>query len=409
MEGLGTLARIRTTTDGGRRLYLELRDGRIATVDSDDPISRAVGDVVLIVDDPETGQRLETAPAELWGDEPWVGVVRLRLADVTIVDSGGRLRRVPTTSIDYSEGNTVEVNDFIGVLRVLSKDPVRYIDLPSVDQAAVDRFIDKGKGEGDRPTFQDFGGLRSVVKRAQELIELPLLKRSELSQIGARPVKGVLFTGEPGTGKTMLARIIAAATEATFYEVSGPEIFSKWFGQSGELLRAIFESAASQTSAIVFFDEIDSVAPRRGDDAHEESKRVVAQLLALMDGFHANSNVVVIATTNRPDDIDPALRRPGRFDWEVHFPIPELDDREEILRVSARTMRVAGPLPHRYVAVNTAGWSAADLTAVWPEAAILAVADERRTITIEDYLGGYERVRTQRDDKNIARRARKPK
>lgn len=357
-----------------------------------------MGDVVLFIDD-DDGQRLEHAPPDLWGDEPWVGVVRLKLEDVTVVESGGRLRRLPTTSVPYSEGNTVEVGEFSGVLRVLHESPVRFIDLPAVDEVAIERFR-VGALEA-RPSFEDFGGLSSVVARARELIELPLKMRSELSDIGARPIKGVLFTGAPGTGKTMLARIIASEAEAAFYEISGPEIFSKWYGQSGEVLRGIFDAAAAHESAIVFFDEIDSVAARRGDESHEESKRVVAQLLTLMDGFKADTNVVVIATTNRPDDIDPALRRPGRFDWEIHFPIPGLDDRAAILRASASGLATSGPLPHAVVAAHTDGWSAADLAGIWTEAALLAVADRRRRISIEDYVGGFERVQQQRLEKAL--------
>ena len=152
------------------------------------------------------------------------------------------------------------------------------------------------------------------MSRARELIEVPLRNHEALSAIGARPIKGVLFTGEPGTGKTMLARIIAAQSGAAFYEISGPEIFSKWYGQSEELLRKLFQAAAKHDKAIIFFDEIDSVAAQRGDESHEASKRVVAQLLTLMDGFTPDTNVVVIAATNRPQDLDVALRRPGRFD-----------------------------------------------------------------------------------------------
>lgn len=398
ISSLGTMARIRSLSDGGRRLYLEFRNGTVGTADSESPWPHRVGDVVLFIEE-NNGQRLEPAPLDLWGDEPWVGVVRLKLEDITVVETGGRLRRVPTTSVPYSESNTVEVAEFAGVLRVLHESPVRYIDLPAVDDAAIERF--ETEKEEVKPSFEDFGGLASVVARARELIELPLKMRSELSDIGARPIKGVLFTGAPGTGKTMLARIIANQAEAAFYEISGPEIFSKWYGQSGEVLRGIFDRAATHDSAIVFFDEIDSIAARRGDESHEESKRVVAQLLTLMDGFKAETNVVVIATTNRPGDIDPALRRPGRFDWEIHFPNPDLDDRRAILRASARSLALSGPLPHAIVAANTNGWSAADLAGIWTEAALLAVADRRRRISIEDYVGGFERVQRQREEKTV--------
>jgi transitional endoplasmic reticulum ATPase len=173
-------------------------------------------------------------------------------------------------------------------------------------------------------------------------------------------------------------------------------VFSKWYGESEELLRRIFEAAALHERAIVFFDEIDSVAAQRGGDAHEVSRRVVAQLLTLMDGFKAEENVVVVATTNRPQDIDVALRRPGRFDWEIHFPLPSEADRREILEVSSRGLATEGQLPHAYVAGHTASWSSAELTAIWTEAALLAVAEGRPVIMAEDYLGGHTRVAAQR-------------
>lgn len=398
---LGILARVRSVTDAGRRLYLEFRNGNFGSVDSTSAMSHSPGDVVLVVADEDGSQRLEQVPSELWGDEPWVGVVRLKLEDITVIESGGRLRRLPTTPVEYSEGNTVEVGEFSGVLRVLDEHPIRYIDLPAIDEAAIDRFMVVPDGQG--PTFEDFGGLEAVARRARELVELPLKKRSHLAKIGARPIKGVLFTGAPGTGKTLLARIIAGETNAKFYEISGPEIFSKWYGQSGEVLRKIFERAAKNESAIIFFDEIDSVAARRRDESHEESKRVVAQLLALMDGFEADANVIVIATTNRQEDIDPALRRPGRFDWEIHFPSPNVEDREAILIASARQLATSGPLPHQSIAANTAGWSGADLAAIWSEAALLAVDDNRDAIAIEDYVGGFERVQRQRKEKRAHR------
>lgn len=133
-----------------------------------------------------------------------------------------------------------------------------------------------------------------MVERARELIEVPLKYKDALSNIGARPIKGVLFTGQPGTGKTMLARIIANSVDAEFYEISGPEVFSKWYGQSEEIIRKLFEDAAKQEKAIIFFDEIDSVASQRADETHEASRRVIAQLLTLMDGFTSDDNVVVM-------------------------------------------------------------------------------------------------------------------
>ena len=158
-------------------------------------------------------------------------------------------------------------------------------------------------------------------------------------------------------------------------------------------------------NAIIFFDEIDSVAGQRDDESHEASKRVVAQLLTLMDGFESDTNVIVIAATNRPQDLDVALRRPGRFDWEIEFPAPNEDDRLDILAKTASRHLTSGTLPHEDVAARTAGWSGAELTAIWAEAALLTVKDGRDAIWVEDYVGGFERVARHRERVGQERRA----
>lgn len=298
-------------------------------------------------------------------------------------------------------GNTVEIRGD-EIVRVLAEEPLKYLGLNDGLEVPADSFLVKPDALNE--TFDDFGGLPDVVARASELIEIPLRHREQLSRIGARPIKGVLFTGLPGTGKTMLARIVAGASDASFYEVSGPRVFSKWYGESERILRDIFEHAADNAPAIIFFDEIDSVAGQRSGDAHEASKRVVATLLTLMDGFNSDTNVVVIAATNRPDDIDDALRRPGRFDWELQFPLPQGADRTQILAKAARRLRTSDDLPHKRVAGMTDGWSAAELAAVYSEASLLAASDERDRIMTEDYLGGVERVRDHRSRKRLEAR-----
>lgn len=390
----GDIARISAVDDDGCRLYLEYPSGQSATVDPPEPLHWAVGTVVVVN---AAEPYINRVPAELWPDRPWVAVVRLRRDDVTVVDASGSLRLLDTNGVDYRSGNTVGCRDSVGVARVLSEKPIRYLDLPG-DEDDIQRFRVKPDPEG--ATFDDFGGFGEVVDRARELIELPLKQRAKLTEIGARAIRGVLFTGKPGTGKTMLARIIANEAEATFYTISGPQVFSKWFGESEETLRKIFDDAEAMAPSIIFFDEIDSVATQRAE-SHEASRRVVAQLLTLMDGFAAASNVVVIAATNRLQDIDSALRRPGRFDWEIEFGLPALNDRQEILRVSARGHATSGPLPQDAIAAKTDGWSSADLAAIWSEAALLAIADGRAMIVAEDCVGGYEHVERQRKNRRI--------
>ncbi|MDO8210265.1 AAA family ATPase [Conexibacter sp. CPCC 206217] len=393
------VGRISAVSEDGLRLWIELVDGSSATVDSDGEIfAFSVGDVVLLREDDDY---FEAAPASVWPhrDENgpiarWAGVVKLRREDVTVVDGGGRWHLLPTnTEVQYEAGNTVEASTADGVIRVLDPKPLRWVERSDLDDDIIDEFLLK---PSDTLSFNDFGGLPAVVQRARELTELPLERHDKLTKIGADPIKGVLFTGPPGTGKTMLARIIASEARATFYAISGPTIFSKWYGESEEILRRIFTHAAEHSPAIIFFDEIDSVAGQRTEDAHEASKRVVAQLLTLMDGMSAAQQVTIIAATNRPQDIDVALRRPGRFDWQIEFPLPTVDDREAILRVKGRALATRDPLPYAWVAAQTEGWSAAELAAIWKEAALLSAADDRDAIMTEDFLGGHDRVTSQR-------------
>ncbi len=389
IRSAGHIVKVTNVSEDGCRVLFEFQNGVSGSFDHQDG-EFEIGDILLLVE--ENGlQRVEELPSSAWPDQRWVGVVRIKQKDITVIAAGGQNRRIPTTNhVEYEVGNTVEAGDSKGVIRVLSNTPISSIDLPSLDDSITDEFL-WNPPEGTNLEFDDFGGLQEVVKRARELIEVPLKHREALSRIGARPIKGVLFTGQPGTGKTMLAQIIAHQSRAKFFKISGPEVFSKWVGQSEELLRRLFERASSSGKAIIFFDEIDSIASQRDDESHESSTRVVAQLLTLMDGFSSKSNVVVIAATNRPQDLDVALLRPGRFDWEIHFPYPAQTDREDILMKTSRSLQTEDPLPHRYIAEKTEGWSGAELAAIWTEAALLAVEDGRCEICEEDYIGGYQR------------------
>ncbi|MEV8352651.1 ATP-binding protein [Streptomyces niveus] len=381
------VARVKRLSEDRSTAFLELRNGSIVTCTTSGIWNLERGDIAFV--DTEGGT-VEFAPEELWDEEPWVGVVRLLSPGQVVIDVGGRLKILDEPlDIDLREGNTVTGYESRGITQVISEDPVRYIDLPTVDSVTVEQF----KASPDRSlSFEDFGGHADIKERARELIEVPLEHREALTRIGARPIKGVLFTGLPGTGKTMLAKIIAHRADAEFYEISGPEILSKWYGQSEELIRKIFEDAATQERAIIFFDEIDSLASQRNEDSHEASRRIVGQLLSAMDGFTSDTNVVVIATTNRPQDLDGALRRPGRFDWEIDFPPPNLEDRRAILEASARRLNKAENLPHSHIAEKTANWTPAELAAIWSEAALLAVMESRDAIFEDDYVSGYERV-----------------
>lgn len=349
------------------------------------------GDVILVGQDD-----WEFAPANLWQESNQIATVRLVLDDNTVlVDGGiGNFQRVANPSgIMVKVGNVVEYGDAQGLLSVVSERPLKSSLLGDDNENVESEYLRDKAGAG--PTFKDFGGYPHVVARAKELIETQLARQEQLENIGARPIKGILFTGQPGTGKTHLARIIARESNAQFYVISGPEIISKWLGDTEGTLRKLFEAATHSNSgrAIIFFDEIDSIAEKRSSDSHEASKRLVAQLLTLMDGFdNKGKSVIVIAATNRVESLDPALTRPGRFDWEIEFGLPTRSDRYEILKVAGAQLKTAADLPLEDVSVLTEGWSAAELTFIWTEAALLAVGDSREEIAPEDFVQAFERI-----------------
>ena len=224
-----------------------------------------------------------------------------------------------------------------------------------------------------RVTYEDIGGLDDAIKQVREMIELPLKYPELFEKIGVEAPKGVLLHGPPGTGKTLIAKAVASETNANFYTLSGPEIMSKYYGQSEENLRQIFNEASENAPAIVFIDEIDSIAPKRGEARGDVERRVVAQLLALMDGLKERGKVVVIGATNRINDLDEALRRPGRFDREIEIGIPDRDGRREILTIHTRGMPVDEDVNLDRFADITHGYSGADIAALSKEAAIRAL------------------------------------
>ncbi len=219
-------------------------------------------------------------------------------------------------------------------------------------------------------TYDDIGGLDDVLKRIREMIELPLKHPELFDRMGISAPKGVLLFGPPGTGKTLIAEAVANESGASFYSIRGPEIMGRYYGQSEERLRDIFDTAQENTPSIIFLDEIDSIAPNRDGVSGEVERRIVAQLLTLMDGLGGRGNVVVIGATNREDSIDPALRRPGRFDREIELGVPNRDGRRSILDVHTRSMPLADDVDLDRVANMTQGFVGADLAALARESAM---------------------------------------
>jgi len=235
-------------------------------------------------------------------------------------------------------------------------------------------------GEGARRergtiTYEDIGGLRREIRRIREMIELPLRYPEVFERLGIDPPKGVLLHGPPGCGKTLIARAVAQETSAHFVHINGPEIIDKWYGASEKQLRSIFEDASRCAPAIIFIDEIDAIAPKREEMSGDRQveRRVVAQLLALMDGLESRGNVIVVAATNIPNTLDPALRRPGRFDREISIGVPDKDGRREILDIHTRGMPLADDVDMERLAAITHGFVGADLEALGREAAMSAL------------------------------------
>ncbi|MGZ8933010.1 MAG: CDC48 family AAA ATPase, partial [Halobacteriota archaeon] len=222
-------------------------------------------------------------------------------------------------------------------------------------------------------TYEDIGGLKRELGMVREMIELPLRHPEIFQKLGIDPPKGVLLYGPPGTGKTLIAKAVANETDAYFINISGPEIMSKFYGESEQHLRELFKEGSDNAPAIIFIDEIDAIAPKRSEVTGEVERRVVAQLLALMDGLEARGQVVVIAATNRPEGIDPALRRPGRFDREIEIGVPDAAGRLQILQVHTRGMPIADDVKLEDIARTTHGFVGADLAAVSKEAAMHAL------------------------------------
>ena len=226
---------------------------------------------------------------------------------------------------------------------------------------------------GSGITYEDIGGLQSEIQRVREMVELPMKHPQIFSKLGIEPPQGVLLHGPPGTGKTLLAKAVANETSASFFSIAGPEIISKYYGESEQQLREIFEDAKEESPSIIFIDELDSIAPKREDVTGEVERRVVAQLLTMMDGLETRGQVIVIAATNRVDSVDPALRRPGRFDREIEIGVPDEVGRKEVLQIHTRGMPLSDDVSLDHLADETHGFVGADIESLTKEAAMKAL------------------------------------
>jgi len=289
-------------------------------------------------------------------------------------------------SVPLIKGDNVMVPYFGGRLtfQVIGVTPAA--DAVLVTQKTVFHIAEKGETLRGVPqvTYEDIGGLTDEIKKVREMIELPLRHPEIFEKLGIEAPKGVLLYGPPGTGKTLLAKAVANESNAHFISISGPEIMSKFYGESEARLREIFKEAREKSPSIIFIDEIDSIAPKREEVTGEVERRVVSQLLSLMDGLEARGKVIVISATNRPNAIDPALRRPGRFDREIEIKVPDKKGRKDILMIHTRNMPLSDDVNLEKIAAISHGYVGADLEYLCKEAAMKCLRRLLPELNLED-------------------------
>ncbi|SDJ61866.1 transitional endoplasmic reticulum ATPase [Halovenus aranensis] len=281
-------------------------------------------------------------------------------------------QKIPLRIADSDPEGTVVVTDSTDIS--LSEQPAEQIAGEETEEAQTAPNV----------TYEDIGGLDDELEQVREMVELPMRHPELFQQLGIEPPKGVLLHGPPGTGKTLMAQAVANEIDAYFTDISGPEIMSKYYGESEEKLREVFEEAAENDPAVIFIDELDSIAPKRGETSGDVERRVVAQLLSLMDGLEDRGQVIVIGATNRVDALDPALRRGGRFDREIEVGVPDKDGRKEILQVHTRGMPLTDDIDLDMYADNTHGFVGADIEQLAKEAAMNALRRVRPELDLEE-------------------------
>ena len=333
--------------------------------------------VGLTLDDIVEVQKVEVKTAKT--------VVLMPINDVVTIDKEftdfvkNRLKGLPLTSGDEISvmilGNSMDFKiSKISPKRVVKID--RLSNLKILSEAATDKK--------NRITYEEIGGLGVEITAMREIVELPLRHPELFARLGVEPHSGVLLYGPPGCGKTLLAKVIASESDANMYLINGPEIMNKYYGETEARLREIFKEAKDNSPSIIFIDEIDAIAPKREEAYGDVEKRVVAQLLALMDGLTERGNVIVLGASNRPDSIDPALRRPGRFDREMEISVPNSDGRLEILHIHTRGMPLSDDIDLKNLASELHGYTGADIKSLCRESAIKAIRRYLPEIDLEN-------------------------
>ncbi len=302
-------------------------------------------------------------------DEDFTNFVKNRLMERTFVEGDTTLVMMLGHPIPF----TVTKARPHGIVRIAQGTNLQILTEP----------VPEAKGV-PRTTYEDIGGLHEEIQRIREMVELPLRHPELFQRLGIEPPKGVLLHGPPGCGKTLLARAVANESDANFFSINGPEIMSKFYGESEARLREMFQQAQKNSPSIIFIDELDAIAPKREEVTGEVERRVVAQLLALMDGLEGRGNVIVVGATNRPGALDPALRRPGRFDREIEIGVPDKEARHEILQIHTRGMPLAEDVDLTRLTEITHGYTGADLAALGRETAMKALRRYLPEINLEE-------------------------
>jgi transitional endoplasmic reticulum ATPase len=381
--------------------YAEDEDRRIVRMDGliRKSAGVAIGDYVKVrkVDKVDNAGEVVLAPmgARISSvDEDFLDYVKDKLIDTPLTE--GDIVAVPVFS-GQALGLTVVRVKPRGFVKVTADTRIQIVSEEAAEKLAIPRV-----------TYEDIGGLHEEIQRIREMVELPLRHPELFQRLGIEPPKGVLLHGPPGTGKTLLAKAVANESDATFLSINGPEIMSKFYGESEERLRRVFQEAQEKAPSIIFIDEIDAIAPKREEVGGEVERRVVAQLLALMDGLKARGDVIVIGATNVVNMIDPALRRPGRFDREIEIGVPDKRGRLEILQIHTRSMPLDKDVDLKKLAEITHGYTGADLAALSREAAMKALRRylpeikldekipqsvlEKMVVNAEDFMNAFKEI-----------------